>query len=328
VDRRARFALIAAGLLAVAPTAGAQRPPPAQPAARDAAARDTLVPRLVYDDVFPPGSTIIPRLVLQAGVVYRVETQPGQAVSVSYSRQPSQPPLFLVPLEGGPPEASHTASFLVVPRVTTEYRVDIQYTVNEPVRLRIWTDPKEMSRWARMRAATAGLPAAGLSVRAVYFGPFVRPRWAGFLSAPRGLAGATGVAACLAMLPRGGWFSGPFGGCALAITRLVRPDSAGGLWLLTTEPRYELTARGATLQQSVVLILGIGTTVALPANERQTDYVAVGVSYQVATRALGRHLYAEAEAGLARLQELGGGLEPVGTASVVPRLAAGLQLRV
>jgi hypothetical protein len=292
-----------------------------------AAARDTLVPRLLYDDVFAPGSTIIPRVVLQAQAVYRIETQPGQRVSVTYSRQPSQPPLFLVPLEGGPPEASQTASFLVVPRVTAEYRIDILYTVNEPVRLRIWTDPREMSRWARMRAATAGLPTAGLSLRAVSFGGFVRPRWAGFVSSPRDLASASGVEACLAVLPRGGWFSGPYGGCALAIARLARADSAGGLWLLTTEPRFELTARGATFQQSVVLTLGIGTTVALPANERQTDYVAVGLGYQVATRALGRHLYVEAEAGLARLQELGGDLEPLGKASIVPRLAAGLQLR-
>jgi len=328
MGRGPRRALIAGALLAGAANALAQNPPASPPASRaDTTQRDTLAPHQLYDETFAPGSGIIPRVTLQAGMVYRIETQPGEPVSVSYSRLPAAEPLFLVPLGGGGPEASLSASFLVVPRTTTEYRIDIQWTQSEPVRLTIWTDPKEMSRWARMRAATAGLPAAGLSVRAVYFGPFVRPRWGFFLSLPRGLASAYGVEACLAVLPRGGWFSGPWGGCALALARLTRPDSAGGLWLLSIEPRYEISRPDAALQQSVTFTLGIGTTVGLAGTESNTDYFAFGFGYQVATRALGRHLYPEGEAGLLRMQELGAGIEPLGKASIVPHLTAGLQYR-
>jgi hypothetical protein len=331
MDSRTRFALSLGGLLALAVAAAAQNPPPATPAPirLDTVRPDTLAPRLLYDETFAPGSNFVPRVTLEAGTVYRIETEPGQPVSVSYSRRPAAQPLFLVPLSGGGPEASGSAAFLVVPQSTDEYRIDIQWTQTEPVRLTIWTDPKEMSRWARMRASTAGLPTAGLSVRAVYLGGFVRPAWRSWVSqtTPRGLASAYGLEACVAVLPRGGWFSGPWGGCALALARLTRPDSAGGLWRLSIEPRYELSRPGAVVQQSVALTLGIATTVGLPGSAANTDYVGIGLGYQVATRALGRHLYVEADAGLTRMQQLGPGIEPLGRASVVPDLAAGLQYR-
>jgi hypothetical protein len=333
VGGRARGALIAAAFLALAAAAVAQTPSPPPPTTRaalpDTAAPDTLAARQIFNDVFAPGSAIVPRIVLDKDVVYRIETEPGQEVSVSYSRRPGPQPLFLVPLEGGPPEASQTASFLVVPRSTEEYRIDILYTTDQPVRLRVWTDPKEMSRWARMRAATGNQPAAGVGVRAVFLGAFVRPHPQSlvFPEPPRGTTSARGVEACLAVVPRGAWISGPVGGCVLAIARFVRPDSAGGLWMLSSEPRLTLSAPEARLEQSVVLTVGIGTTIGLARGQQRTDYLALGLGYQVATRLLGRHLYADAEAGVARMQELGGGLETVGKASIVPRLAAGLQLR-
>jgi len=59
------------------------------------------------------------------------------------------------------------------------------------------------------------------------------------------------------------------------------------------------------------------------------DYLALGLGFQIATGipGLGRHWHVEAEGGLARLQELGGGLEPKGPANIVPHLGLGLQLR-
>ncbi len=325
MDRRARVALIGAGLSALAAAAAAQNPPAAAPPARaDTAQRDTLAPRLLYDETFAPGSAIVPRIVLDAHMVYRIVTQPGQAVNVSYSRRPTLPPLFMVPLEGGPPEASGEASFLVVPQSTDEYRIDITYTTNQPVRLEIWTDPKEMSRMARVRALSAGQPAAGFGLRAVYFGPFVRPGPEfNAATAQRGTASAAGIEACLGVIPRGEWISGPVGGCVLAVARLFRPDTAGGMWLLSTEPRWELSPPRAAVEQSVVVTVGIGTTV----SHGSGDYFELGLGYDVATRALGRGLYVEAEAGLARMQQLGGGLETIGKASIVPHLSAGLQLR-
>jgi hypothetical protein len=213
------------------------------------------------------------------------------------------------------------------PRSTEEYRIDIQYTTDQPVRLRIWTDPEEMSRWARMRERTANLPAAGFGVRAVYLGPFVRASTAVgvYPPPPQGTASATGIEGCLAVVPRGEWLSGPEGGCVLAVGRFTRSAGAGGMWLISTEPDYQVSAPGAALEQSVVLSAGIGTTVGPGAGS--TDYLALGLGYNVATRALGRHVYVEAQVGITRMQELGAGLEPMGKASLVPDLGAGLQLR-
>ncbi len=110
---------------------------------------------------------------------------------------------------------------------------------------------------------------------------------------------------------------------AAAVARLFRPDSAGGMWLLSTEPRWELTSPRAAVEQSVVVTVGIATTV----SQGSADYLEVGLGYDAATRVLGRRLYVEAEAGLARMQQLGGGLETIGKASIVPHFSAGLQLR-
>lgn len=335
MDREPHRALIAALLLATATAVAAQNPPspPPSPAvtSRDTTTRDTLARVLLLDEMFAVGpSALVPRVALEEGQVYRVEIQPAAAtISVTSVRRPSLAPLFLVPLEGGGPVGgSQTAAWLMVPRSTEEYRFTVAVEGSEPVRLRVWTDPREMSRWARMRAATRGMPVAGFGIRAVYMGPFVRANQkVPNPGVPRGTASAAGVEVCLAAVPRGAWVSGPVGGCVLALGGFARPDSAGGLWYIGTEPRYEWTPPGAVIEQSVVLTVGIATTFGTAGSSRRTDYIALALGYHAATRALGRHLYVEVEGDLARMQELGAGLEPKGPASLVPRLAAGLQLR-
>ncbi len=325
MDRRTLVALTAAITLARPAAAAAQAP---KAAARDTIASDTLAPQLLDEEMLAPNSAIVPRIVLHKGTVYRIETQPAQQVAVRYSRLPSQPPLFMLPLGGGGPNPSGSGSVLVVPRSTEEYRIDVSYTTDQPVRLEVWTDPEEMSRWARMREKTRGLPAAGLDLRAVYLGPFIGPQVSPYsTTTSRGMASAAGVEACLAVAPRGAWVSGRVGGCVLAVSRLSRPGSAGGLWFLTTQPRYELSSPGAAIEQSVVLTAGIGTTVSLPIGSGSTDYVELGLGYLAATPLLGRHLWAEAQAGVSRMQELGGGFDPMGRASLVPDLALGVQFR-
>jgi len=104
--------------------------------------------------------------------------------------------LLLIPIEGGgTPGASRTAAYLLVPRATERYRIDVAGG-EPPIRVRVETDPREMSRWARMQQETKDLPMAGLSLRGGYLGPFVRPRAAGV--PPTGTASAAGVEACFA----------------------------------------------------------------------------------------------------------------------------------
>jgi hypothetical protein len=301
----------------------AQNPPSTTPP--PSPRHDSLARELILDEVVAVGPSAIPlRVTLTEGTVYRLEAQPGSAdIVVRSVRQPSLPPLFLMPLVGGgPPGASQASAFLLVPRSTQEYRIDVTVTGTDPVRLRVWTDPREMSRYARMRQATAHLPMAGLSVRAAYYGAFVRPGPA------QATASAFGVETCFGVVPRGAWASGPIGGCVLALGVYSRPDSAGKLLLIATEPRLELGAPGATLEKSLVLTIGLGTAFSVPRHTKM-DYLALGLGLEAATRVvgLGRHWYIEAEAGVARFQQLGAGLEPTGRASLVPHLALGLQLR-
>ena len=281
----------------------------------------------VLNEIIPPGATFAPRVTLIDGTVYRVEIQPSTAtVSVRSARRPSLPPLFLIPLEGGgAPGVSQTAAFLLIPRSTEEYRFDLSVYGTEPVRIRVETDPREAARYTRMRQDTKNLPAAGLSLRAVYLGAFSRPQRSDLLD-QAGSASATGVEACFALVPRGAWSFGRLGGCALSIARYQRPDPAGGMWFVGTEPAYVLTRPGATMETSVVATLGIGAATP-PFN---TAYLDLGLGFQVATGipGLGRPWRAEAEVGFARLQELGDGLEPKGRANVVPHLGLGLQFRL
>jgi len=314
---RARVALIALSLALAGRGLVAQNPTPAAPAPP----RDSLAREQVYDDVFPGGS---PWVTLTEGVVYRLEIQPaGATITIRSARQPSPQPLLLIPIEGGgTPGASRTAAYLLVPRATERYRIDVAGG-EPPIRVRVETDPREMSRWARMQQETKDLPMAGLSLRGVYLGPFVRPHAAGV--PPTGTASAAGVEACFAVVPRGAWARGPLGGCALAVARYARPDSAGGMWFIGTEPAYLLSGPGARVETGIVATLGIGSAV----SSVRMDYLALGLDFQVAAAVpgLGRHWRVEAEAGLARLQRLGDGLEPDGQANVVPHFGLGLQLR-
>lgn len=321
---RARHALISLALAASAQRLAAQNPPPA---ATPAAARDSMAREQILNEIIPVGATFAPRVTLIEGTVYRVEIQPASATfSVRSARRPSLPPLFLIPLGGGgPPGVSQTAAFLLVPRSTEEYRFDVAAYGTEPVRLRVETDPREMARYTRMREATKNLSPAGLSLRAVYLGAFIRPQRSDLLD-QAGSASATGVEACFALVPRGAWSFGRLGGCALSIARYQRPDPAGGMWFVGTEPAYVLSRPGATIETSIVATLGIGAATP-PFN---MDYLDLGLGFQVATGipGLGRHWHAEAEAGFARLQELGNGLEPKGRANIVPHLGLGLQFRL
>ncbi len=324
--------LIALALAAFAQGLAAQNPPAAAPSSQPQ--RDTMARELILNEVYAPGPSAMPlRVTLNEGTVYRVEVQPGSAdISIRSARRLTLPPLYLVPLEGGGPMgASLTSAFLFVPRATEEYRIDVTAYGGEPVQIKIWTDPREMSRWARMRRATKGLPMAGLGLRAVYFGAFVRPHAAGYISPepPQGTASALGVEACVAVVPRGAWVTGPIGGCVLSLGTYSRPDSSGRFLLIATEPRFELSAPGAAIQTSAVLTVGVGTEISLPQQLERMDYLALGLGLDVATEipGLGRHWWAEAEGGLARMQELGSGLEPKGQASIVPHLGLGLQLR-
>jgi hypothetical protein len=324
MGRRAREALIALALAASAQHLAAQNPPPA-PAAPP---RDSLAREQIYNDIIPPGAAFAPRVPLVEGTVYRVEIQPATAtVSIRSAGRPTLPPLFMVPLEGGGGGASQTSAFLIVPRSTEEYRFDVTVYGTEPVRLRVETDPREMSRYARMREATKNLPAAGVSLRAVYIGPFVRPRSSYSPPPPRGNAAASGVEACFAVVPHGTWSAGRLGGCLLAVARLQRPDTAGALWYFGTEPEIGLSAPGSAIEQSVTLTIGIASADNLPSGNEATDYVVYALGYRVVTRLVGRHLYADAEASVASARENVGFLNATGKGNIVPRLALGMQFR-
>ena len=327
MDRGTHRALIAVVFLAAATALAAQNPPPAAPPAPgvpDTTRRDSLARQLVLDEMFAVGqSAFAPRVVLTEGTVYRLEIQPATAsIRVHSARRLSLPPLFLVPLEGGGPVgANQTAAFLLVPRSTEEYRFDVVVDGTEPVRVRVWTDPREMSRYARMREATRNLPMAGLGLRAAYLGSFVRAP----AGTAAGTASATGIEACLAVVPRGEWISGPVGGCVLILGRYWRPGSTAGMWYIGTEPRYELSRPGTSLETSVTATVGIGTSV----SSKKMDVLALGLGLEAATPvpATHRRLWLEADAGLTRMQQLAGGPETIGPAKVVPRLGLGLQLR-
>ena len=303
----------------------AQNPPAAPAPAAPTAHPDSMARVQVLNEVFPEGtSAIAPRVTLQQGVVYRVEIQPAVAtVTIRSARHPSLPPLLLVPLEGGgPPGASQTDEYLVVPLSREEYRIDVTDYGVEPVRVRVQTDPRETSRWARIQQMSKGQPAAGFSLRAVYFGAFATPNNAWF-SQPPGTASATGVEGCLAVVPRGQWIEAAFGGCVLAIARYARPNGAGLVWYLGTEPGLVVTGRHAPVETSVVLTVGLGTAT----GASQVDYSVVGLGVQVAVRTgiLGGHLWPEVQIGFSSVHVVTYGY--AGKTNVVPRVAAGLELR-
>jgi hypothetical protein len=275
----------------------------------------------LLNDVYTSG--LSPRIILRKGIVYRVEVLPASAqVGVRSVRQPALPPLFLVPLAGGGPGDVAGAAFLVVPNSTGEYWIDLSANGNEPVRIRLETDPKEMSRWARIRALSRGQPAAGFSMRAVYLGAFTKPA-SGFVNQTPGTASAVGVEGCLAIVPHGQWIDAAFGGCVLAIARYARPGGAGLMWYIGSEPGWVVTGRNAPVETSIVFTLGIGTATGV----NPVDYSVVGLGVQLAstTALLGGHLWPEAQAGFSSVHVLT--FNYGGETHVVPHLAAGFELR-
>ncbi len=204
-------ALILAALAAAPVTVAAQNPPPA-------ARPDTLAPRLLFNEVFEVGTSIPPRVELSDGVVYRIEVQPGTAtLNIRSVRHPSLPPLLMVPLVSAG-AATETEAYLIVPRSTDEYRLDVVGGPNEPVRIEIWTDPKEMSRWSRIRTEGFRAPVLALSLRPEVMLPFrdaygsAQDSAVGYHTAAQG---AYGVEACLAVIPNGRVLPDRLGGCAV-----------------------------------------------------------------------------------------------------------------
>lgn len=316
---RTHRALIAAAVLA-AHAAVAQNPPPAP-------ARDTLTPELIFNDVFTTNAAIPGSVVLSEGVVYRVEIQPNAAsVSFRVRRHPTLPPLLMVALSGEAAE-SQTAYYLIVPRASDEYRIDVTAQGDEPVRVRIWSDPREMSRYARMRAATGGLPTAGLGLRFAYLGPFqTPPRYVG-APAPENTS-ALGAELCLGVVPRGAWSYGSIGGCVLQIGYYSRPPH-GNMLFFSVAPHVEVTAPRAPTQISATAQVGLGTTLSVSQSSGgSVTYLILGLGLDAATPVpeTSRHLWLDAELSLVRIQQVKG-YTPAGGANIVPRLATGVQFR-
>jgi hypothetical protein len=322
---RARHALIIAALAALPAVLTAQRPPAAP--ARDTVARDTLAPELIFNDIFAGASTLAPRVLLTKHVVYRVEVQPASAnLSIRAVRQPSLPPMFLVPLEGGgAPGASQTAAFLVVPPSTQEYRIDVTATGGEPVRLRVWRDPKESARFSRIRAEGFRAPILAVSLRAMYLTSF-RDAYSsaldtqfGYFTTPQS---ALGVKGCLAVVPNGRVLPDRLGGCAIAVT-FWRRASGRNFFTVGIEPEL-VVRRGPTWEVSVSPQLAFGNTTG---GAPKTSYVLLGAGarYTVAfarTPTLGFLT----EASLVNVRSLPSSLDPRRVSALALSLGAGFIL--
>jgi hypothetical protein len=157
---------------------------------------------LVMDELFAVGpSAFAPRVTLQQGTVYRLEMQPAAAsVSIRPALHPSQPPLLMIPLEGGGivTGASQTAVFLLVPHSTEEYRLDVNAGGTEPVRIRIWADPKESARWSRIHTEGLRLPVLAAAVSATFL-----TRFRDSYGTPYSAQSAYGLKTRLAVVPKG-----------------------------------------------------------------------------------------------------------------------------
>jgi hypothetical protein len=254
---RARHALIPLALAAFAQGLAAQNPPSAPQ--QDSTARDTATAHLIYSDVFAGETSIAPRLVLNRGVVYRIEVEPGTAVlDIRSARRPSLPPLFLVPLSrealGG-----QSAAYLIVPRSTEEYRIDITASGDEPVRLRIWRDPRESARLARIHAEGFRLPILAIALRAMVIAPFRDARSSpvnSLYSLNTAPQGALGMKACLAIVPNGRIVPDRTGGCALTFGLWYR-GTGGSFYTLGIEPEF-VVSRRATADLSLTPQLAFG----------------------------------------------------------------------
>jgi hypothetical protein len=277
--------------------------------------------RQVFSDIFLGQPAPPAFVVLSEGLVYRVEIEPATAqISIRVARRMSMPPLFLVPLSdaSGPAQG---AAYLLVPRASDEYRLDVSTDGDGPVRVRIFADSSENARWARMREASRDQRPAGISLRAVYFGAF--------RSTPRSYTDTTstadgwGVEACLALLPHSAWLKQAYGGCVVSVTIVRRARAAGNVVFFAMAPRVELLRSPAGIALSAGLHIGLGQT--STGTNVGLHYFIVGASAVAGfpvpwTR---RHLVAECEAGVSSIRGSTNYRDP--RTHVVPRVGAGLQ---
>ena len=301
---------VALAALNTSQQAHAQAPTPSSDASRQ-----------IFNDVFlgqpaPPGF-----VVLMEGLVYRLEIEPATAqISVRVARRTSLPPLFLVPLSdaSGPAQG---AAYLLVPRTSDEYRLDVATYGDGQARVRIFADSAENARWARIREASRNQRPAGVSLRVVYFGAF--------RSAPRGYAdpirkdAGFGVEACVALLPHSAWLRQALGGCVFSVTLVQRSLAAGRAVFFSMAPRIELLRSRGGVALSGGVHIGLGSTTAT--TESSLHYFIVGASTSAGfpvplTR---RHLVAEVELGFNSIQGSTNSFDR--HTDVAPRVSAGLQ---
>jgi hypothetical protein len=281
--------------------------------------------RQIFNDVFIGQPAPPAYVILSEGTVYRLEMEPATAqVAVRVARHPSLPPLFLIPLSDASGSAGGIA-YLLVPRTSGEYRLDVTTAGDEPVRVRIMLDPKENARWARMRDASRGQRPAGLAVQAVVLGPFAdyRRNPAGPTAAVR--TPGVGLEVCLAVQPYGTWFRGPVGGCALSLTHVWREGRANALFL-GTNPSVQLSAAGAPIEVALGVSAALGASTTGNTAHGTLTFYQVGLEVELATR-LG--------SGASRTSlALTGGVARIwlstrdasqALAAIVPRVAAGIR---
>jgi hypothetical protein len=277
--------------------------------------------RQVFNDVFlgqpaPPGF-----VVLSEGLVYRLEIEPATAqINIRVARRLSLPPLFLVPLSDASGSAQG-ATYLLVPRASDEYRLDVTTFGDEPVRVRIFADSTENARWARMREASRDQRPAGFTLRAVYLGPFRSARR--FSTDADSTAAGRGVEACLALLPHSAWLKEQYGGCVVFVTLVRRGLTAGNVVFFGTAPRVELVRSRAGVAFSLGLHLGLGQTTSGTNSSLHFFMVGASAVLTVPVPGTGRHLLTEWEAGVSSIQ--GSTHSRDSRTNAVPRLSAGLQ---
>ena len=310
-----RLLVVCAALITLAHSAAAQQRPPA----------DTTGPRILFNEVFPVNSVMPGYVVLSEGVVYRIELEPGSAtLSIRAARRPTLPPMFLVPISNEAlPQGS--SAYLMVPRSSEEYRLDVTALGDEPVRVRIWSDPRESARWARIRAEGFRAPALGAALHAVYMAAFrdayASPYdWmAGYHISPQA---AHGLEGCLRVVPNGRVLPARVGGCALTLGLWFR-DAGRDFYTVGIAPEIVVARAGMrTLALSPQMSFGhsIG-------GKPTADYVflALGVRYSfplVRRPVLGW----EIEAAVVNARSLPGAWDPRRVSTVTLRLGAGLKL--
>lgn len=307
-------------LLAIASPAAAQNPPPAP-------ARDTVTPQLLFNDVFTPGALLPGYVVLRERVVYRVEVQPAQVVvNIRVRRHPTLPPLLMVPLSGEAAEAQ-TASYLIVPRASDEYRIVVTALGDEPVRLRIWTDPKEGSRWTRIHSEGFRLPTLALQARALYLATFrdaysaPQDQVLGYTTTPQSAYGFEG---CLDVLPNGRILPDRVGGCAITFALWFR-GAGRNFYSLGIAPEY-VVQRTATSAISVSAQLAFGSTNGGRPTAQYT-FIGLGARYRApfpGTSSVGYVL----DATIVNVRSLPAAVDTRRVSSFTLRLGAGLTLKL